>query len=914
MAFNAYAQGHFARSSSFPHGYRCEVHYGTRHAVAGTWDGDKLLGCIYFGENRFFNEMAGSTVFPAPFHTNSLLIKLIISSYGTQFEDISFKAYGNTIDRFDTLYLDLYEGATASPIHVQGTYFLPDIPLSTGTIISLYGRIVDNLWDDDKSRTYYDVGLATLACGRRAIYILNDVGTISDSHPKSAYKSENDILNSSDSIRTSPFRHVETLKISDEFHTHDFHIGTITDWQFTPDYKVLIEDGDGFATTNWHGRINSYSNIRKSTKHWTGDFEIGNWTPEFVDEYNELYGSMYGGTNDFRMKEIRLSAMIRTTPLIYTPQFQGQIVKTTWTDGMVSFDTKDKMKDLPSRNFVFDYANLGSTDGKLVWGRVTKVFGTQVMFDDKGDMTYIERKKPGVSFLQSLTSGVLGGIVGAIGGGWAGFGALFANGFLHNLPTSDINQGGYYKVTDYNAIPDDTVRSGAKIKFLQGSYSGIATNSNSPLAFGTEYTINGGTMRNGYLGTFAIDTTDGINIGNFVYARKPIVYRGSPKTIIEALLCGSNIDYKYGTEDFADNWDDELKSMELMDISNIIAIDSNSTPFEEVKGICKELQLSFFINEDNKFAVRSIRPRGLINSGDCATYTQALNILDGFSFERGSEEAIAGVKFYYGYVGENNGAFKNGFNKCITMNNSNSIEGITTWEEIQSKWIHFDDDAKTIAWRIQMDKGRGVDRINLPTTLYGVQHNLSDLIRVTHNTGSLHSRLFEIESYDKSFDDSTVTLQAVDVERTYGYGNCLWETGSESVNTGTQSGISVCGPIGSLTQVGEINSGTLLPRGFANLESNILIYDSIYWGKILCFGSIAFDKCELFIMYGNNTFERGLFNTIARTYYAGEKIYLVGNAQYDVKGNLISDSLISNFRFATCMNINTNIGTSFRFF
>ena len=43
----------------------------------------------------------------------------------------------------------------------------------------------------------------------------------------------------------------------------------------------------------------------------------------------------------------------------------------------------------------------------------------------------------------------------------------------------------------------------------------------------------------------ALDDASKVNIGDYLYIRKPMLFAGSPNEIIKALLCGSNIDIPY---------------------------------------------------------------------------------------------------------------------------------------------------------------------------------------------------------------------------------------------------------------------------------------------------------------------------------------------------------------------------------
>ena len=332
--------------------------------------------------------------------------------------------------------------------------------------------------------------------------------------------------------------------------------------------------------------------------------------------------------------------------------------------------------------------------------------------------------------------------------------------------------------------------------------------------------------------------------------------------------------------------------------------------------------INFYIDENNKFAIKTIRPRALVNPTSIATYREGLQILSGFEFSRETESAKAGFRIFYDFVGEGQGAFNNGYAKKYEVQYQNAIPGITQWDEVQSKWIFSDEDAKFIAWRHRTHTERGIDRVTIPTTLYGIIHNMSDLIRVTHRTGSLTNALFEIDQYQKDFRNNSVELSAFSVERLYGYGNCRWSGTAGSVDSSSESGYSVYGPIGSLTNFGSI-TGTL----GAN-DSIFQVYNVAAWypyqGRFLVFGSRANGYSE--IMYlkgligvgpatGLAIVERGVFNSISRCYFDGEKVYDGGIPSRTILGQLSPARITeTTWRTATTIGINSNLGSSFKFF
>jgi len=890
-----------------------------------------ILGHLYTGANnksQFFATAVGTVklVLRRNDNIDDNIKRLSYINSDTD-QRINFYKSG-TIEKHD--YVDMEFEANPDPYTTylkRARVFLPEFFQGVATLY------VDNTVIGTepllRARTYYDPAYATLACGLGGTRTYTEIATLSDSREWGFKKFFIDQVSIIDTFLPHPrFILPDKVGITDLFELTSLRVSQITDWQFKPQYQVYFdEDGYGTLTqTNWTNRVRSFGVIKKSLTHWSGDFEVGDWSPDFIDEYNELFGSLYENNREGRGKAVSFHALILDNPITFTPQFTGFIRRTSWEDSILSIETKDVIKDLPNRNFVYDYANLGSVVKDKSWGQVKSIIGTMVIFDDFGESKYIERKEKGRSVLESIGYGMIGAAIGGIKGGWVGAGVGFVTGFAANLPTSDRIKGAHYEISDFNAIPDDVVSSGQKLKFFSGSICGIATNIKHPLYGLKEYIVKGGTFRNGIYATLSFADTSGIQIGDYIYSRLPIIYNGSPDEIIRSLLTGSNIDYPYSQDDFFGNWNNEISFLDYYSVGKIIDPTDDSTPFDELKELLGEIQLSFFINELNEFSIRAIRPLDILNTANVATYSQGINILDGFSFTKDTEEAVAGVRIYFNFTGKETGAFKEKYNSMLEIEFPESVPG-AKWKEIESKWIYDTDTAKTTICRYKLHSAKGIDRIQIPTTLYGVRQVLTDLIRVSHETGSLTNRLFEIDGYEKSFDTSRVTLQGIDVQRTYGFGNCIWDTHPQDVSVIGTSGYSYQGyntgtliNIGSLAKVLRSSDNLLLAYAphdkFANFNNHIL-----------GFGTNSNLGVELFMIEeaAGGTLEhpsdyvkikRGLFNTIRREFPIDTPIYSYGPAAIDQNTKRIKfeGNIATTFRVATTYGINLNLGTAFLFF
>jgi len=930
----------FNKTSPLPQGYRLDFFYDI---AVGTFSGEgTFLGSIFHGENIWY--YGGPSPLPASFYDLTTYKRLKITSLGTTsfatgfFETIK-------LEKYDSLYLRFHD---SSPVNnYEGTLFLPEIPFHTGTTIDLLFSVTPESYYNNSG------ALGDIAAGTLAKRTQSDSITLIDDGTNKHEKVFVDSIAVSEGFKYNPRQYPpEKIKVTDSMIlTAKIH-GTITDWNFAPHYQIMWDStgvGGDYGTTDWDLRVIDFGVVRKSIKHWSGEYEAGNLELTLADESNDLYGSLYGSSTSFEARNtpILLRCLIDNKFPIYVSQFGGVITRTRWNDGKLFLESQDKLKDLPYRTFVYDYENISSlAPNGEIYGRVLKVHGTEVMFNDYGSLHWIPRKKEGKDFLESLFSGITSGIFGRVGGGWIGAGIGFVSGFLSNLPSGDKIIGGFYKVEDFNVIPDDLIQSGAKIKFHSGSFSGTAKNTLSPLFEIPDYVIKSGTLRSGIFGTISFDLTDGIKVGDYIYARKPLAFSGDPNFIIKSILTGSNIDYPYGKggfletigpfgqiiyevelpNDFSSDFDSELSGYELMKLGKILEPNDDTTPFNEIKQLAEEVQFSFFVDDENKFTVRSIKPKNLISPGNEATYTQNVNILDGFEYSRSLDDAITGVKMFYNFQGELPGGPKDGYGKFLEIKSKNPIKGVTQWGTIESKWIHETDDAKVVAWRTLTHREKAVDKINLPTTLYGVINSIADIIRVTHKTGSITKRLFEVTEFDKDFTNSKVNLGCVDAERTFGKGNCDWIGTSIPTSTATMSGFSVNGLLaGSLPTVATINTGTLL--AFATRFPLSSWSGDEFWnfnGRYIVIGTNNNQNTEIILIKNAQAeadgnwviLERGLFNTIPRTYFSPVYIKDLAPAKYDLNTNeLLPDSIgVGSYRFGTTFNIHTNIGTAYKFF
>lgn len=813
------------------------------------------------------------------------------------------------------------------------TVFLPKIIGTFGTTV---------LWVGTKGETYYDAGYATLAQGYIGSYGITDIATLSDSKINKGNKRFTDQTNFYENFRQNPLRFPkEGLTFGENFNTYSYRVQSATSWIFSPDYKVLIDlnDTGSYATTNWANRITNYGGIDKAQKHWSGKYETSEWAPTFADENNELFGSMYYSRYDIRDKQIMLTAMITDKPMQYTTQFTGKIRSTKWIDGKVTITANDELRNLVNRKFVFDYSCVGTIINGQQYGIVKQIVGTSFMFDDMGQVSHIQKWSKSSPKLLNVAFQTGLGIWNAVSGNYIGVGLnAAAIGIELGKGESKLDNA-YIEYRDDNLIADDTILSGNGIKFYNQSINGTAENSRGPLYNKKEYTVVGGTFVHGIYATVNVDDTTGINLGDFIYVKKPLEFSGDPNTIIRNILCGSNIDFPYqsGTTylyadgkdyerkivkgDFSASWNSEISAYANLSLYKQVGFDSN--PFDEIKEIIESCQLYFYVDGNNDFAISSIDGKDILRTQPAiATYSDVYgNILDGFSYSKSTEDAYGHLIYKYGYGGKQN-EFSRKKEFSIPSSQFETIE-----KTIESKWVHNDDDAYVLAYRAFQKFGTGYESITLPTTLYGLLNNVGDLIRVNHRTGNVVNKTFEIVSQSKDLDGNSVSFDAENVEYINNQGLCEWGTVFNTISGTSKGGYSF---VGRWT---DVNVGTIGTFNQAlNAETSFLRkgnYTPNLIGRYIGIGSSFHGNVEICAVIGQwyynsistQVFEvvRGLFNTISRPINVGDTVYDLGPANLK-NGYVIGardgykQSSVYGMLYATTVGINPLIGTSFKFF
>ena len=922
-----YNEGSFVARTMYPNSFHFSIEWGTSTTgttVLGTFYYPNGMDELDYGKGLFYFGTAGT-------------LRLRINKEGYNFNKIYLnddaqqinKAFSpsNAIERGDLLrffFIDRFL--------LESNILDIRLPNIIGTV----GETV--LWIGTKGETYYDSAYTQLACGYIGTRSISDSVTIVDADYKTSKIPISDDFGVWDNINYKPRKFRDLVFARDTFELFSIKHQAATSWIFNPEYRVLIDlNNTGmYATTNWHNRIENYSSIDKAQKHWSGKYETSEWSPTFIDENNELLGSMYQEGYDVRDKTIMLRAKTTDTILTWNTQFTGKIKSTKWQNGKLNLTVNDELRNLVNRKFAFDYTCLGTVIDGIQYGIVKQVQGTYVYFDDKGQKSTIRRKsKIRPNYFNVAFNTVLG-VVNGIAGNYPG---MVINAGAVGVELSKSGEkldSAYIQIQDDNLIADDTILGQTGVKFYPNAINGNAKNSNSQLYPLLEYNIVGGTFCYGLYATVNIEDTTGINVGDYIYIRKPLIYSGDPDTIIKNILTGSNIDYPYTRDvpngenlgyyyndgvlvapkpsDFNNNWNSELSAYDSLSLYKQIEFTSN--PFDEIKELIETCQLYFYIDGDNKFAVSSIDGKDILRQNNgLATYSDVFsNILKEFSYSKSTEDAYGKLIYKYGYNSNNEFSRKKEF-----VNKYSQFEAIP--KTIESKWVQNDDDAYVLGYRAFQKYGTGYETISIPTTLYGLLNNVGDLIRVNHRTGSIVNKTFEIVAQEKDLDNNQITFEAENVEYINNQGLCEWGASFSALTINSKSGwsnIGILTSLGTSPSIGNLggsyNSYTTVISGLGLgvLENHYFVIGSSNFGNIeICACVNTYITSALII--------RGLFNTISKPFGPLDKLYDIGpiklkSGYTEISREALLPNSLSHILFATTYEINPLIGTSFKFF
>lgn len=526
------------------------------------------------------------------------------------------------------------------------------------------------------------------------------------------------------------------------------------------------------ASTDWNRRVTTLPSLTKSVENWTGKFEVTDLEFDLYDGDQGVYATLYATGVPFG-KNVMMLAKVIDNPQYFMPVFVGAITGVRRSKRLTSITLEDGLRNLHNSQFTPDYFCFATTIGGTTYGTVVDIVGTNVYIEDLGKVTLIEREVKGQDsdWMTAVIGGIFGGVAAAVsGGGIAALAVGVGGGFLSGIPTS--GGGGYkqrwYQAEDFNAIPDGLIFGGQPLKFHVGSFDGRASGVNGSMYSVPSYTIHGGTFIYGIHGTFEIDDLfSGVRRGDYIYAELPLVYYGSPDDVIIQMLTGSNVSVQYRyPDDFATNWTALTETLKHIECWKVVDNFEPGGVANAISELCSEFGFTFYINESNRFTVRTIRETDLDDPTIIGTLDERYNVLnDGFSRTDELKTSYTDIRlrFKNTRIGEN-------YNQEIraTTYGATYFGGGRRVLEVDSQWIHDLLTGEFMATRLMRRWATVIPRIECDVSLYSVPVELGEFVKCTGWAVGT-SRTHEIIGYSKDFNSNICKLTLEDAEPVYRY-------------------------------------------------------------------------------------------------------------------------------------------------
>lgn len=679
--------------------------------------------------------------------------------------------------------------------------------------------------------------------------------------------------------------------------------------------------------TDWNRRAIQLPLFSKSIDNWTGKFEIGQVTFTLYDGDGSVYSTLYSGGSTYPFgTQVGIWGKITDNPVNWAPIFVGNITGVKRSKALTEITVEDNVRNLYNSQFVPDYIPISTTINGTLYGTVLDVIGTNVYFNDMGQKYLVKRVTKGDS-KTDWTSAVFGAITGAGFGLITGnpIGAIFGlvSGFLGGIPTGakvKDKVSYYWHVDDFDLIPEDLVFGGQPFKFYGGLVPGYANGVNSPLFELPTYRIDGGTFQDGIYGTLYVDDImNNVKRGDYMYVQSPLTYYGSPDEIIVNMLTGTNSTVRYNfPTDFAKNW-----ATAALPLKHILAFsqvsdteDDNVLPY--IQSLCEEFGFSFFVNEENKFAIKTIRELNLNDPQIIATLTEGFNVLgDGFSVENDIHNSYTDIVLNYN-MSMGYGDYQQKLQ--ATTSSGSYFGGQKRVLTIDSKWIH---DAITGAFcvkRLARRYSTAVQRAECDSPLYALPVSLGEMVKTTGwAVGTNHS--YEVVSYEKDVQGGVAHITFEDAEVIYQNRSFFYLGTGGTCSSGQTSGfatvLAATTGMGSFSDYGQIreyisDSQVELRTYFGGVDGYNIPIQVVGIGTYIRIGSYG---DEVLQVKANNSFStmisgiqytcveykctRSAFNTKPNRYF------VYGNGQYICPLSTV---------YATCFNIDPAKGQYFKWF
>jgi hypothetical protein len=534
--------------------------------------------------------------------------------------------------------------------------------------------------------------------------------------------------------------------------------------------------------TDWNRRATELPVVSKSITNWTGKPEVGEISFSLADTDNSVYSTFYGSvwaSVSPLGNPVGFYSKVSENPEYYLPIFSGVISKVERSRGKTKLTIEDSMRNLYNSQFVADYAGIATFIGDKLYGTLKDVQGTTFYMDDRGDGRLVKQStEDDRNWFAIITGAIVGGALGFITGGLGALAAGAAltagpavvggvSGAITSIPKGGSKENWFIKVNDYNAIPDGVVFGGQNLKFYPGTVDGRANGIYGSLYGTLAMKVRSGTFQYGIFGTMEVDELfHNVKKGDYVYAELPLIYWGSPDDIIRNMLTGSNSTVRWSFPgDFSDSWFDQTTPLRHIEAWANVSNFEVGGVMDAIDSMCKEFGFNFYIDESNRFAVRSIRPRALTSSSVIGTLSEGYNVVeDGFTRVDDIKSGYTdiNIKFKNEVVG---GEYDQEL-RIPLYGAATYYGGLRRPYSIDSKWIHDSLTGQFAAKRLARRYGTVSSSLEGDVVLNSLPISLGDVVSCTGWAVGT-ARPFETMGYEKDFGANRVHVKLEDVTSLY---------------------------------------------------------------------------------------------------------------------------------------------------
>jgi hypothetical protein len=451
-----------------------------------------------------------------------------------------------------------------------------------------------------------------------------------------------------------------------------------------------------------------------------------------------------------------------------TPLALGRVVQYDFRDNKVKLALNDGIEEVGNAQFIWDYDPLHATDsgaGTDFYGTVYNVVGSTIIIEESPDHDL--RKT------------------------------------MNTIQNKDVNRRSFtetwQRLGNLGVIGTDSLVNGDIIKFHKSALA--PTDAGSVLLTVPQYTVQSGSFfvndpagagntgeKAGTFGTIEFQTApQGVEKGMYLYKRKPLWYRGNPGQIVYDLLTGSNTNLRWnGSTINGTYFGAATKAVAQYDFEALIVNEGQGAVLDAIKQISEPLDAVFFFDRVGSFCWIPDRPRmrddaDFVSDRYYGTVTGGTEGTNGNMWSAAWNQEIKDVltdivvNHDFNHFEDDSGRRFRGQVRRQNLNTATVFRGYRNTATLDSQWLRHYDDAVIVAERKLRKGSVAIPRYEFDTTLYGVESDLYQLLRLSHRTGSLRQKAFQITETQFNIDDDLIGLSLRDItdvyfERGYGYG------------------------------------------------------------------------------------------------------------------------------------------------